>query len=115
CLCRRRVGEPQGIRILGIDTDHVAAIGRHRVAAAQGLHDPYDGTSREGRPSPTGDLDDFTSPTQRDRFTRTHIELTAWLFLLLGVTCYSVDTASRFPSSAACSVCQASVAHLTRT
>ena len=42
---------------------------------AKGLHDPYDGTGREGGANPTGDLDDFASPTQRDRFTRTHIEL----------------------------------------
>ena len=74
-LCHRRVGEPEGIRILSLDTVHVAAIGRHRVAAGQGLHDPYDGTGREGSANPAGDLDDFTSPTQRDRFTRTHIEL----------------------------------------
>jgi hypothetical protein len=45
------------------------------MAAAQGLHDPHDGTGREGSAHRTGDLDDFTSPTQRDRSTRTHIEL----------------------------------------
>src|SRR6266853_4076860 len=73
CLCRRRIGESQGIRILGIDTVHVASIGSHRVAAAQGLHDPYDGTGRESTANPAGDIDDLTSPTQRDRFTRTHI------------------------------------------
>jgi hypothetical protein len=60
-LWHRRVGEPEGIRI------HVAAIGR-RAAAGQGLHDPHDGTGRESAASPAGDIDDFTSPTQRDRF-----------------------------------------------
>src|SRR5712692_1141002 len=39
----------------------------------------------------------------------------ALTFPLLRVVCYSVETVSRFPSSAACNVCQASVAHLTRT
>jgi len=53
-LCRRRVGELQGIRILAIDTVHLAAISSHRVAAAQGLHVPYDATGREGTANPLG-------------------------------------------------------------
>src|SRR6266478_9306282 len=76
-LCHRRVGEPEGIRILSVDTVNVAEISRHRVAAGQGLHDPHDGTGWKSAASPAGDLDDFTSPTQRDRFTRTHMKLPA--------------------------------------
>ncbi len=72
-LCHRRVGEPEGIRILSLDTVHVAAISRHRVAAGEGLHDPHDGTGWESTAGHARDFDDLTSPTQRDRFTRTHI------------------------------------------
>src|SRR5258708_37224059 len=104
-LCHRRVGEPEGIGILSLDTVHVAAIGRHRVAAGKGLHDPHDGTGRQSAASPAGDLDDLTSPTQRGQFTPTHIELTSWLlFLLFPVTGYSLRTLSPFPSSAACNL-----------
>ena len=53
-MCRRPVGEPQGVCILGIDTLD--------VAAGQGLHDQHDGTGREDTANPAGDLDDFTCP-----------------------------------------------------
>src|SRR5574340_1182879 len=90
----------QGVRVLAFDAVH-AAVRHHGETAAQLLRDLHlVALLQGGRHAPRHD-GRRAIPRQGDFLDSSHAR-------------YSVDAASALPSSALCSVCHTSVAHLTR-
>ena len=97
-------GQAERVGIAGVDAIHGAVLAAaDGVAAAQRLQNADRTSGRKRGARAGGNLDDFGVATQLDDDAHGHNRI------------YSVETASCLPSSAACSVCHASVAHFTRT
>src|SRR5690348_5691743 len=108
-VCRRCVAAPelqsQSVRIFSVDSVHLSVVGPNRVAIAARLHDSHRRALRKRAGAPAGNFDHLAGAVQSDYSPGSH----------LGLFYDSVETGSCLPSSAACNVCQARVAHFTRT
>src|SRR5437899_4543681 len=107
---RRRRGalEAEGVDVLRGDPHHLPVVRGDRVRSAERLRDHDLGARGEGHRGPARDLDRLAVAAQCDRLAARHGSL-------LRIASYSVDTTPSFASRAACRVCHARLAHLTRT
>src|SRR5438132_7677997 len=106
----RRVGvhDVEGFEVLRVDPHYLPVVRGDRVRSAERLRDHDLGARGEGHRGPARDLDRLAVAAQCDRLAARHGSL-------LRIASYSVDTTPSFASRAACRVCHARLAHLTRT